>query len=79
MLSEIETDKITTEVVALRASCLANERGAGACAVLLARMPQINPPIIGEVIMSWDKVNIGLAVALKDGLVVPVIKDADLV
>jgi pyruvate/2-oxoglutarate dehydrogenase complex dihydrolipoamide acyltransferase (E2) component len=76
------------EVVALRASCVANERALGvrvtftdivlkACAIVLARMPDINASIIGDEIVTWDHVNIGLAVALDDGLIVPVIKDAD--
>jgi pyruvate dehydrogenase E2 component (dihydrolipoamide acetyltransferase) len=76
------------EVVALRASLVANEAELGvrvsftdivlkACAVVLARMPDINSSIIGEEIVTWDEVNIGLAVALDDGLVVPVIRHAD--
>jgi pyruvate dehydrogenase E2 component (dihydrolipoamide acetyltransferase) len=76
------------EVVALRASCVANERALGvrvtftdivlkACAIVLARMPDINASIIGDEIVTWDHVNIGLAVSLDDGLIVPVIKDAD--
>jgi pyruvate/2-oxoglutarate dehydrogenase complex dihydrolipoamide acyltransferase (E2) component len=48
-----------------------------ACAIVLARMPDINASIIGDEIVTWDHVNIGLAVALDDGLIVPVIKDAD--
>lgn len=76
------------EVVALRASCVANEKDLGvrvsftdiilkACAIVLARMPAINSSIFGEEIVTWAEVNIGLAVALDDGLIVPVIKDAD--
>lgn len=76
------------EVVALRASLVANEAALGvrvsftdivlkACAVVLARMPDINSSIIGDEIVTWDEVNIGLAVALDDGLVVPVIRRAD--
>ena len=76
------------EVVALRKSCVANEKDLGvrvsftdiilkACAVVLARMPEINASIIGDEIVTWQAVNIGLAVALDDGLVVPVIHDAD--
>ena len=76
------------EVVALRKSCVANEKDLGvrvsftdillkACAVVLARMPEINASIIGDEIVTWAEVNIGLAVGLDDGLVVPVIHDAD--
>ena len=76
------------EVVALRKSCVANEKDLGvrvsftdillkACAVVLARMPEINASIIGDEIVTWAEVNIGLAVGLDGGLVVPVIHDAD--
>ena len=76
------------EVVALRKSCVANEKDLGvrvsftdillkACAVVLARMPEINASIIGDEIVTWAEVNIGLAVGLDHGLVVPVIHDAD--
>ena len=76
------------EVVALRRSCVANETELGvrvsftdiilkACAIVLARMPAINASIIGDEIFTWPTVNIGLAVALDDGLIVPVIHDAD--
>lgn len=76
------------EVVALRATLVANEQALGvrvsftdiilkACAMVLARMPDINASIIGDEIVTWAEVNVGLAVALDDGLVVPVIHDAD--
>jgi len=75
-------------VVALRKACVASEADLGvrvsftdivlkACAVVLARMPEINASIIGDEIVTWAEVNIGLAVALDDGLVVPVIQNAD--
>ena len=76
------------EVVTFRKTCVANESDLGvritftdillrACAVVLGRMPAINASIIGDEIVTWGAVNIGLAVALDDGLVVPVIHDAD--
>ena len=76
------------EVVALRATLVANEQALGvrvsftdivlkACAMVLARMPDINASIIGDEIVTWTEVNVGLAVGLDDGLVVPVIHDAD--
>ncbi len=76
------------EVVALRQSCVAIEKQLGirvsftdiilkACAVVLGQMPQINASIIGDEIFTWPAVNIGLAVSLNEGLVVPVIRDAD--
>ena len=76
------------EVVTFRKTCVANESDLGvritftdillrACAVVLGRMPAINASIIGDEIVTWGAVNIGLAVALDDGLVVPVIQSAD--
>ena len=76
------------EAVALRAACIADEKGLGvrisvtdivlkACAMVLARSPAINSSIIGDEVVSWAGVHVGLAVALQDGLIVPIIRDAD--
>lgn len=43
----------------------------------LRKHPIINSSIIGDDIMLWDSVNMGVATSLKNGLIVPVIKDAD--
>jgi pyruvate dehydrogenase E2 component (dihydrolipoamide acetyltransferase) len=76
------------EAVRLRAACLASEADLGvrvsytdivlkACADALAAMPEINSSIVGDEIVTWGDVNVGLAVALDDGLIVPVIRNAD--
>lgn len=76
------------ETVRLRKACVAAEQELGvrvsytdivlkACAQALAAMPQINASIVGDRIVTWGDVNIGLAVALDDGLIVPVIRNAD--
>lgn len=76
------------ETVRLRAACVAAEAELGvrvtytdivlkACANALATMPEINASIIGDEIVTWGDVNVGLAVALDDGLIVPVIHNAD--
>lgn len=76
------------ETVKLRAACVAAEAELGirvtytdivvkACADALAAMPEINASIIGDEIVTWGDVNVGLAVALDDGLIVPVIRNAD--
>lgn len=44
-----------------------------AVATVLQRMPKLNSAIVGDEIIEWDDVNIGIAVALEDGLVVPVV------
>jgi pyruvate dehydrogenase E2 component (dihydrolipoamide acetyltransferase) len=74
-----------TEAVALRRR-LARERGARvgfadmvikAIAEALRQHPTLNTSFEGDHIRLHDQVNIGLAVALNDGLIVPVIREAD--
>jgi len=48
-----------------------------ACALALRQHPHINATLDGDVIRLLLHVNIGVAVALEDGLIVPVIADAD--
>ena len=46
-----------------------------ACAVALARVPAMNSVLHDGVAHYFDQVNIGVAVALDDGLIVPVLRD----
>ncbi len=46
-------------------------------AVALRNYPKLNSSITEDSIILHDKVNVGLAVALDDGLIVPVVRDAD--
>lgn len=48
-----------------------------ACACVLAEMPEINACIDGDDIVTWHEVHLGLAVAVEEGLLVPVIRNAD--
>jgi len=48
-----------------------------ACAWALGRSPAINAALDGDSILEWAEVNIGTAVAVDEGLVVPVIRGAD--
>ena len=48
-----------------------------ACGQALSRHPKLNSAMVNGSIHYYDQVNIGLAVALEDGLVVPVIKDVN--
>lgn len=75
------------EAVRFRSQCLEAERDLGvritytdlmlkAAATVLTEMPQINASLVGDEIVTWGAVDIGLAVALDDGLIVPVIRDA---
>ncbi len=45
-----------------------------ACAESLKRVPALNSILVGENVMFFDEVNMGVAVALDDGLIVPVLK-----
>lgn len=46
-----------------------------ACAEALIRVPTINTVLVGNEVMYFDSVNIGVAVALDEGLIVPVVKN----
>ena len=48
-----------------------------ACALALRRHPVVNSRIEGDAVVEPDQVAIGLAVALDEGLVVPVVRDPD--
>lgn len=46
-------------------------------AVALREHPHLNATLVGEEIRLLSEIHIGMAVALEDGLIVPVIRDAD--
>ena len=48
-----------------------------ACAVLLAASPDLNVSFGGDKLLRHHRVNVGIAVALGGGLIVPVVRDAD--
>ena len=48
-----------------------------AAATVLAAMPEMNATIDGDEIVTWSEVNIGLAIAVDGGLIVPVIRNVD--
>jgi pyruvate dehydrogenase E2 component (dihydrolipoamide acetyltransferase) len=48
-----------------------------ACAASLVEHPQFHRSWIGERIVEHDHAHVGIAVALDDGLIVPVLRDAD--
>jgi len=48
-----------------------------ACALTLRAMPVVNSVCVGDTIVTRQCVNIGMAVALDDGLIVPVVRNAD--
>lgn len=46
-------------------------------AATLAKLPQVNVSFDGERLLFKKRINVGVAVALEQGLIVPVIRDAD--
>jgi len=48
-----------------------------AVATALRRHPLLNASLVGEEILLLDSIDIGIAVALDDGLIVPVVRNAD--
>ncbi len=54
-----------------------NDLFVAICAVALREFPMINSSIVGDEIRVWEDVNVGVAVNTEDGLLVPVIRQAD--
>jgi len=48
-----------------------------ACALAMRRIPEANASFSEEAIIQHARVDIGMAVAIEDGLITPVIRDAD--
>jgi len=48
-----------------------------AVAASLKERPRLNATLEGDSILVWDDINVGVAVALDEGLIVPVVKKAD--
>jgi len=48
-----------------------------AAALALAEHPRLNSTLEGDVIRLLDEVNVGVAVAMDEGLIVPVVREAD--
>jgi pyruvate dehydrogenase E2 component (dihydrolipoamide acetyltransferase) len=48
-----------------------------ACALALTKFPRVNASFEGDKLRVYKQVNVGMAVALDDGLIVPVVHDAD--
>ncbi len=48
-----------------------------ACASALGRNPQLNTVLSGGAVLSFDGVNMGVAVSLREGLIVPVVRGVE--
>ncbi|MEJ2047247.1 MAG: dihydrolipoamide acetyltransferase family protein [Dehalococcoidia bacterium] len=77
-----------TELVKLRKKLVAQEEKLGAritytdlmvaaVAKLLKEYPLVNASLIDNEIVQWEDINVSVAVALEEGLIVPVVRNAD--
>ena len=76
MGNAIEARKALNEDAPVRISF--NDMIVKACAAALRRHPEINASWLGDKITYHQDINIGVAVAIDEGLMVPVIRQADL-
>jgi pyruvate dehydrogenase E2 component (dihydrolipoyllysine-residue acetyltransferase) len=85
---EVQTDVIMDEAMALRERLRGavgedqplpslNDLIVRASALVLRRHPRLNASYTPEELRVWPNVNIGIAVAGEDALIVPVVRDAD--
>ncbi len=79
----LEAQVDMTDAVALReklkekSGVSYNDMIVKACATALAEMPDVNATWMGDGIGLRESVGVGLAVSVEDGLMVPVVRDAD--
>jgi pyruvate dehydrogenase E2 component (dihydrolipoamide acetyltransferase) len=77
---DVEMDaalKIREEAKALESKVSVNDIIVKAAAMALRRYPKMNVSLQGDTILHFETVDIGIAVAIEDGLITPVIQDAD--
>lgn len=55
-----------------------NDLVVKACAMALRKHPKINAAWLGDIIRYYNYINIGIAVAVEEGLLVPVVRNTDL-
>jgi pyruvate dehydrogenase E2 component (dihydrolipoamide acetyltransferase) len=77
---EVEMDaalKIREEAKSLESKVSVNDIIVKAAAIALRRFPKINVQYAGDRILQLHNADVGIAVAIEDGLITPVIRDAD--
>jgi pyruvate dehydrogenase E2 component (dihydrolipoyllysine-residue acetyltransferase) len=85
---EVQTDVVMDEALALRERLRGavgedqplpslNDLIVRASALTLRRHPRLNASYSSDALQVWPNVNIGIAVAGEDALIVPVVRDAD--
>ncbi|XXF75815.1 pyruvate dehydrogenase complex dihydrolipoamide acetyltransferase [Myxococcaceae bacterium GXIMD 01537] len=77
---DVEMDaamKIREEAKALESKVSVNDIIVKAAAIALKRFPKVNVSLQGDQILQFATADVGIAVAIEDGLITPVIRDAD--
>ncbi len=77
---EIEMDaamQIRDEAKALDSKVSINDIVVKAAAIALRRMPKVNVSLQGDQVLQYQNVDVGIAVAIEEGLITPIILDAD--
>lgn len=77
---ELEMDqalKLREEAKAKELKLSVNDIIVKAVGVAVRRFPRINQVFAGDVIQQLQNVDVGVAVAIEDGLITPIVKDAD--
>ena len=77
---EVEMDEamgVKEQARALETKISVNDVIVKATAVALRRFPRLNQQFAGDKILQLHTVDVGIAVAIEDGLITPVVKDAD--
>jgi pyruvate dehydrogenase E2 component (dihydrolipoyllysine-residue acetyltransferase) len=73
-----EALKVREQAKAAEIKVSVNDLIVKAAAVALRRQPKVNVSLQGDRILQFHTVDVGIAVAIEDGLITPVIRDADL-
>jgi pyruvate dehydrogenase E2 component (dihydrolipoamide acetyltransferase) len=77
---ELEMDaalQLRAEAKALETKVSVNDVIVKAAAVALRRFPRLNQQYAGDRLLQLHNVDVGVAVAIEDGLITPVVRDAD--
>jgi pyruvate dehydrogenase E2 component (dihydrolipoamide acetyltransferase) len=69
--------KIREEAKALESKVSVNDIIVKAVAIALRRYPKVNVSLQGDHILQYGTADVGIAVALEEGLITPIIRDAD--
>jgi pyruvate dehydrogenase E2 component (dihydrolipoamide acetyltransferase) len=69
--------KIREEAKALESKVSVNDIIVKAVAIALRRYPKVNVSLQGDHILQFATADVGIAVALEEGLITPIIRDAD--